>query len=58
MSTKTIIWICVFLFSTIGGSIPLLFGQSFLSYASLFGNGIGGLIGVWIGYKVGANING
>jgi hypothetical protein len=57
MSTKSAIWICVFIGSIIGGYIPVLFGQSFLSMWSLIGNGIGGLLGIWIGFKIGERIN-
>lgn len=39
--------------SLIGGYIPVLFGSSWLSYSSLFGNGIGGVVGVIVGYKLG-----
>ncbi|HZQ30014.1 MAG TPA: hypothetical protein VFA93_02975 [Patescibacteria group bacterium] len=58
MSTKTIVWICVFLFSIIGGYIPVLLGESFLSSWSILGNGIGGLLGIWIGIKIARAING
>jgi hypothetical protein len=53
MSLKTFIYINVFVWSSIGGGIPLLWGASFLSYTSLIGNGIGGFAGIYIGYEVG-----
>ena len=52
MSQKTIIWICVGIFGTIGGFIPLMWGDSLLSFGGLLGNGIGGLFGIWVGYKI------
>ncbi len=58
MSTKTIVWISVFVFSVIGGYIPVFFGGSFLSSWSILGNGIGGLIGIWVGFKIGKALNG
>jgi len=38
--------------SVLGGYIPILLGASFLSYWSIIGNAIGGIIGVWMGYKL------
>ena len=52
MSTKTAVWIGLFIGSLIGGYIPVIFGASLFSYASLLGNGIGSLIGIYIGYKL------
>jgi membrane protein YqaA with SNARE-associated domain len=39
-------------FSLIGGYLPILFGASWLSFIALLGNGIGGIVGVVIGYKL------
>lgn len=36
----------------IGGYLPTLFGADSLSGWSLFGGFAGGLLGVWIGYKL------
>jgi len=58
VSTKSIVWISVFIFSIIGGYIPVILGSSILSLSSLFGNGAGGLFGIWIGLKIGNVING
>ncbi|MCA9352497.1 hypothetical protein KC866_03905 [Patescibacteria group bacterium] len=52
MSSKTIIWVCVAIFGTIGGFIPLLWGDSLFSFSALTFNGIGGLFGIWVGYKI------
>ena len=35
-----------------GGYIPVLFGAETLSLASLVGNTVGGVIGVFIGYRI------
>lgn len=53
MSQKTIIWIFVFIGSLIGGYLPLLWGDSAFSFASVLFGGIGGIAGVWVGIKVG-----
>lgn len=57
MSTKTIVWVSVIVFSIIGGYIPMLFGNSFLSSWSILGNGLGGIFGIWAGVKIGKLIN-
>lgn len=57
MSTKTIVWISVFIFSFIGGYIPTFFGNSLFSMWSILANGIGGIFGIWIGLKLGKLIN-
>lgn len=57
VSTKAIIWVCVILFSGIGGYVPILLGSSFLSPLSVLGNTIGGLFGIWVGFKVGKMVN-
>lgn len=52
MSQKNAVWLGVFVGSIIGGYIPVFFGASFLSYASIFGNAIGGVIGIFVAIKV------
>lgn len=39
--------------SIIGGYIPVLFGASALSMWGLLTGAIGGVIGIWIGLKLG-----
>ncbi len=57
MSPKSWIWAGLLIFSTIGGYIPTLFGASLLSGWSIVGNTVGGLVGIWIGYKLGNNFS-
>lgn len=52
MSRKTIILLGMFIGSVIGGYVPVLFGVDLLSFTSILGNGIGGIIGIWIAFKV------
>ena len=52
MSEKSIVMIGFVIGSAIGGYVPILFGASFLSYSSIVGNAVGGLLGVYIGYKI------
>ena len=49
---KKLIWLGVFVGSTIGGYIPVLFGSSLFSFTSLLGNGIGGILGIIVAYKI------
>ena len=53
MSTKTTVWIGVLVGSLFGGYLPTIFGASFLSVSSLIGSGIGGIIGIFVGIKLG-----
>jgi len=52
MSRKTLIMIGMFVGSIAGGYIPVIFGASLLSFTSIIGNAIGGILGVWIAFKL------
>lgn len=52
MSRKFLVLLGMTLGSFIGGYIPVLFGADLLSFSSIIGNGIGGIIGIWISYKL------
>jgi len=41
--------------SIAGGYIPVLFGAGFFSLSSIITSAIGGLLGIYIGYKIGQN---
>ena len=58
MTTKTTIWIGILIGSTIGGWVPTIFGADWLSLWSIVGNGIGGLFGIWVGFKLGQSMFG
>ncbi|MEH1839681.1 MAG: hypothetical protein V7L20_13125 [Nostoc sp.] len=49
---KFIIGIGMFIGSTIGSYIPALWGGSVLSFTSIVFSVIGGLVGIWLGYRV------
>ncbi len=53
MSTSKIVWIAVFIGSSVGSYLPVLWGGSFLSFASILGSGIGGILGLLLGMKLG-----
>jgi predicted MFS family arabinose efflux permease len=52
MHTPSIIWLGVFVGSTIGGLIPELWGADFLSFSSVIFSGVGGILGVWAAYRL------
>ncbi|MBI4991673.1 MAG: hypothetical protein HZB99_00445 [Candidatus Harrisonbacteria bacterium] len=53
MSRKSLIWISMLLGSTIGGFVPILWGGDALSFSSILLSGIGGILGIWFGFKFG-----
>jgi len=52
MSPKAQVMIGLFIGSSIGGYIPVLFGASLFSYISVIGSAVGGLLGIYIAYKL------
>ena len=53
MSKKSLVSIGMIAGSIIGGYVPAIFGISLFSFASILMSGIGAILGVWIGYKLG-----
>lgn len=54
-SMKSIIMLTAGLGGTIGGYLPVLFGASGFSGWSILGALIGGIAGIYIGYKISQN---
>jgi hypothetical protein len=52
MPSRFLIWVSIFVGSTIGGIIPELWGDGMFSYSSLILSGIGALVGLWFAYKI------
>ena len=52
MGSKTLIWIGLFVGSTIGGFIPSLWGAGFFSLWSMLFSTLGALAGIWAGYQL------
>jgi hypothetical protein len=52
MDNKKIIWLGMFLGSGIGSYIPTLWGDNVFSFYSIILSAIGGLIGIYLGYKI------
>lgn len=52
MNSKALVWVGLFVGSAIGSLIPLIWGASLLSFWSSIFGAIGGLLGIWAGYRL------
>ncbi len=50
---KTLIYLGLFVGSTVGSFVPLLWGADLFSLSSVLCSTIGALLGIWAGYKIG-----
>jgi uncharacterized membrane protein YeaQ/YmgE (transglycosylase-associated protein family) len=48
---KKLIWLGFIVGSTVGSLIPSMWGAGMLSVASLVLSAVGGVVGIWAGYK-------
>jgi len=55
MNSKSLIWIFMIIGSAIGGYIPTLWGAGFFSISSVFLTAVGGIVGIWLGFKLSNN---
>ena len=53
MERSKLIWLGLFLGSTIGGFIPSLWDSGIFSMAGVIGSAVGGFLGIWAGYRLG-----
>src|SRR5450631_3279202 len=49
---RSAIWMGIFIGSTIGGFIPLIWDDDMLSYSGVLFSGIGAFVGLWFGLRV------
>jgi hypothetical protein len=56
MGTKRLIWFGIIIGSTIGGFIPNLWHESMFSMWGLLFSTLGGLAGIWAGFKLGQRL--
>lgn len=52
MSNKVLVMLGMIVGSSIGGYIPILLGASFLSFFSLIGSAVGGILGIYITFQL------
>lgn len=55
MNSKSLIWIFMGIGSMVGGYLPTLWGENFLSMSSVLLTAVGGILGIWLGFKLGNN---
>jgi len=52
MQTKTFVWLGLFIGSTIGSFVPMIWGGDMLSFSSIIFGGLGGIAGIIIFFKL------
>ena len=52
MSAKRVIMFGMVVGSTLGSWVPTLWGSGWLSMGSVFCGAAGGLLGIWVGYRL------
>jgi hypothetical protein len=54
--TKKLVWIGMFVGSAIGNMIPMLWGGDVISLSGILFSLVGGIIGIWVGYRLGQSM--
>jgi hypothetical protein len=54
--TKKFIWIGMFVGSTIGNMLPMLWGGDAISVTGILLSLVGGILGIWVGYRLGQSM--
>jgi hypothetical protein len=49
---RRLIWLGLFVGSTIGGLIPGLWGAGVFSFSSIILSAVGGILGIWFGFRI------
>lgn len=53
MQSKRIVWLCMFIGGSLGGYLPIvLWGAPGFSFSTLFGNALGAIVGIYVGFKL------
>ena len=53
MSTTALVWIGLTVGSVVGGYLPALWGGDLISFSSVVLSAVGGIVGIWVGYRFG-----
>ena len=56
MNSKRLIWIGAIVGSTVGGMLPALWKGSMLSIWGFVLSTVGGIVGIWAGWKLSQNL--
>ena len=56
MTSKPLLMTGMIVGSTIGSYIPALWGAGWFSFTSVVFGGIGGLLGIWLAYRLGKQL--
>jgi hypothetical protein len=54
MDRKKLVWLGFFAGSTLGGLVPGLWGAGMFSFSSILLSAVGGLVGIYVGFKLGS----
>jgi hypothetical protein len=54
--TKKFVWIGLFVGSALGNMLPMLWGGDAISVSGVLFSMIGGIIGIWLGYRIGQSM--
>ena len=55
MNRKSLIWTGMFVGSALGSYLPLIWGGSWFSFTSVVLTAVGGILGIYLGFKIGSN---
>jgi len=50
------VWLGLFIGSTVGSLVPTVWGAGIFSWSSLIASTLGGILGIWLGYRVGQSL--
>ena len=53
MASKSFIWFGAIVGSSIGGVLPMFFGGDMFGMAAIIWSTVGGILGIWIAFKIG-----
>jgi hypothetical protein len=54
MDSKKLIWFGLFVGSSVGSYLPVIWGGSAFSFSSIVLGAVGGIAGIWLGFKLGS----
>lgn len=55
MNSKPLIWIGMFIGGTVGGFVPMLWGDSSFSFSGIFFNAVGAIVGIYVAFRLSNN---